>query len=498
MASIGQGLRQTMTQKLLPQQIQLMKMIQVPVAQLLERIEAEIEENPALELGTDEGVQNDDAQTDDFETEPNDKKEESDFEDDPFGQLEDMNIDDYADNDDIRDYQLGQDHHPEFSEKPSNMPKAAVNFHDELVSQLGTLDLDERMRKVAEQIVGSIDDDGYLRREISSIVDDLAFRQGIMATEKEVANMIAQIQAFDPPGVCARDLKECLLLQLKRLKQEGRDVDLPILVLEKYFEEFTRKHFEKIEKSLNISEDAMREALQTILKLNPRPGGNSGEINKAETYIVPDFIVTNNNGQLELTLHAYNAPQLHISQDYKEMFREYERGTKTDKKQKEALLFVKQKIDAAKSFIDIIKQRYETLTKTMMAILEHQEAFFLTGDETNLKPMILKDIAEKTGYDISTISRVANSKFVQTEFGTYKLKFFFSESLSTDSGEEVSTREVKKILEDIVAAEDKSKPLSDDVLTEMLNEKGYQIARRTVAKYREQLAIPVARLRREY
>jgi RNA polymerase sigma-54 factor len=359
------------------------------------------------------------------------------------------------------------------------------------------LSLDERRLKIAEQIVGSIDDDGYLRRELSSVVDDLAFRQNIDSSEAEIDELIKLIQQFDPPGVCARNLQECLMLQLVRQQADGRDVALAVKVVDKFFDEFTKKHYEKIQRGLNISDEELKEVINLILKLNPRPGGNVGEINKAESYIIPDFFIINNAGKLELTLNSKNAPDLRISEGYRDMLKEYDRGSKKDKRQKEAVLFIKQKIDSAKWFIDMIKQRQNTLISTMGAIMHYQKDFFLTGDETTLKPMILKDIAEITGLDISTVSRVANSKFVQTEFGTYRLKFFFSESLSTDSGEEVSTREVKKILSDLVEAESKKKPLSDERLTELLQEKGYNIARRTVAKYREQLNIPVARLRKE-
>jgi RNA polymerase sigma-54 factor len=328
-------------------------------------------------------------------------------------------------------------------------------------------------------------------------VDDLAFRQNIMTSDAEVERLVKIIQRFDPPGVAARNLQECLLLQLYRQKAEGQDVELTIRIIRDYFDEFTKKHYEKIQRGLAIDDDILREEIGHIVKLNPKPGGNVGEVNKGETYVIPDFFILNNAGKLELTLNSKNAPDLRISSDYRDMLRDYDRGAKKDKRQKEAVMFIKQKIDAAKWFIDIIKQRQETLYNTMFSIMMHQEEFFLTGDETNLRPMILKDIAEKTGLDISTVSRVANSKFVQTEFGTYRLKFFFSESLSTDSGEEVSTREVKKILSDLVEAEDKRKPISDDQLTDMLKDKGYNIARRTVAKYREQLNIPVARLRKE-
>lgn len=305
------------------------------------------------------------------------------------------------------------------------------------------------------------------------------------------------IQQFDPAGVAARNLQECLLLQLQRQKDEKLNVETAILAVKKYFDEFTKKHYEKIQRGLNLTDEQLKEVMQQIIRLSPKPGGTVGEMSKAENYVVPDFFIYNNSGKLELTLNSRNSPELRISEGYRDMLKEYDRGSKKDKRQKEAVIFIKQKIDAAKWFIDAIKQRQHTLLSTMTAIMEHQKEFFITGDETTLKPMILKDIAEKTNLDISTVSRVANSKFVQTEFGTYRLKFFFSESLSTDSGEEVSTREVKKILSDFIELESKKKPLSDERLTELLQEKGYNIARRTVAKYREQLNIPVARLRKE-
>jgi RNA polymerase sigma-54 factor len=313
----------------------------------------------------------------------------------------------------------------------------------------------------------------------------------------EIENLISKIQQFDPAGVAARNLQECLLLQLHRQLKEGKNVKMAIDVLSDYFDEFTKKHYDKIQRGLGLTDEQLKDVINQIIKLNPKPGGNVGEVNKGESYVIPDFFVTNNNGSLEISLNSKNAPDLRISEGYRDMLRDYDRGSKKDKRQKEAVLFIKQKIDAAKWFIDAIKQRQNTLLSTMETILEYQYDFFLTGDETTMRPMILKDIAERTGLDISTVSRVANSKFVQTEFGTYRLKFFFSESLSTDSGEEVSTREVKKILSNMVEAENKKKPLSDERLTELLQEKGYNIARRTVAKYREQLNIPVARLRKE-
>jgi RNA polymerase sigma-54 factor len=328
-------------------------------------------------------------------------------------------------------------------------------------------------------------------------VDDLAFRQNIHTTEEEILELVIQIQQFDPPGVGARNLQECLLIQLQRRIVEGGAVEMAIKVLTKYFEEFTKKHYEKIQRGLNISDDQLREIIHQIVKLNPKPGGNIGGSGKGEGYVIADFFIVNNMGKLELTLNSRNAPDLRISEGYRDMLKDYDRGTKKDKRQKEAVLFIKQKIDSAKWFIDAIKQRQHTLLSTMEAIMNYQYDFFVTGDETEMRPMILKDIAEKTNLDISTISRVANSKFVQTEFGTYRLKFFFSESLQTDSGEEVSTREVKKILSDLIEEESKKYPLSDERLTELLQEKGYNIARRTVAKYREQLNVPVARLRKE-
>jgi len=356
--------------------------------------------------------------------------------------------------------------------------------------------------------VGSLDDDGYLRRALQSIADDLAFKQSMWVEEKEIEALLLKVQQFDPPGIGARNLQECLLIQLRRKQAELREEalqdpasdeirKLAIIVIEKHFEEFTRKHYDKIQKSLHLEESQIKEVLHQIISLNPKPGAETGHMSEADKYIIPDFTVLINNGHLELTLNSRNAPPLVISDDYKLMLKEYERSNKQDKSQKEAVFFIKQKIDSAKWFIEMIQQRQQTLLHTMKSILVHQEAFFMTGDTTKLKPMILKDIAEKTSLDVSTVSRVANSKYVQTEFGTFLLKYFFSESLTTDSGEEVSTKEVKAILEELLESEDKHKPFSDDELTEQLQEKGYNIARRTVAKYREQLNVPVARLRKE-
>src|SRR6266498_1561323 len=492
--ALSQSLQQKLLQKLSPQQIQLMKLLQVPTANLEERIKEELEENPALEV--------DEEKAEDFEESKEEYTAEEEYEKEPDGsndEYENIDISEYVHegDDDIADYKLRDDNYPDIDEDRVIPHKIETSFYEILLDQLGLLNLDDRQKKIAEQIVGSIDEDGYLRRDTAAIVDDLAFRQNIESNEEEVDYIIKRIQQFDPPGVAARNLQECLLLQLLRQKEEGKPVDMAITALTKYFDEFTKKHYEKIQRGLGLDDDQLREVMQYIIRLNPKPGGNVGEINKAESYVVPDFFILNSNGKLELTLNSKNAPEQRISEGYREMLKEYDRGSKKDKRQKEAVLFIKQKIDAAKWFIDAIKQRQHTLSSVMETIMTYQREFFLTGDETTLRPMILKDIAERTGLDISTVSRVANSKFVQTEFGTYRLKFFFSESLSTESGEEVSTREVKKILSDLIEGENKKKPLSDERLTELLQEKGYNIARRTVAKYREQLNIPVARLRKE-
>lgn len=492
--ALSQSLQQKLLQKLSPQQIQLMKLLQVPTANLEERIKEELEENPALEQSEDEF---DDQFDEKDEFESGDEEEyDADGSEDDYGNID---LSEYVADDDgeIADYKMKDDNYPEADENKTVPYKIQTSFHEHLQEQLGMLKLDEQQKRIAEQIVGSIDDDGYLRRETAAIVDDLAFRQNIESNEGEVEGVIRLIQQFDPPGVAARNLQECLLIQLQRLKVLGKEVQTAIDVLTIYFDEFTKKHYDKIQRGLNLDDEQLKEVINQIIKLNPKPGGNHSDINKAESYVVPDFFIFNNAGKLELTLNSKNAPDLRISEGYRDMLREYEKGSKKDKRQKEAVLFIKQKIDAAKWFIDAIKQRQHTLSSVMETIMEYQREFFLTGDETTLRPMILKDIAERTALDISTVSRVANSKFVQTEFGTYRLKFFFSESLSTESGEEVSTREVKKILSDFIEGESKKKPLSDEKLTELLQERGYNIARRTVAKYREQLNIPVARLRKE-
>jgi RNA polymerase sigma-54 factor len=507
--SLGQSLQQRQLQRLSPQQIQLMKLLQLPSAQIEQRVKEELEDNPALEVNLD--LLDGDASTaseemkdellqsinDDEEAVPVDEYELSN---------EELNEYNYDDDGEIADYKTKDDYFPELDDEKVTPIKAELSLHDLLMDQLNMLALGEDDFKIAEQIIGSLDDDGYLRRALQSIADDLAFKQGMLVEEKTIATILLKIQSFDPAGIAARNLQECLLLQLRRKLQNEEeekrvehkeDILFAIQIIDKHFEEFTRKHYDKIQKSLHLSDVAIKNVLHQIISLNPKPGAELGQHSEAEKYIIPDFTVLINNGKLELSLNSRNAPPLVISDDYKMMLKEYDRGQKQDKAQKEAVFFIKQKIDAAKWFIEMIQQRQQTLLMTMRAILLHQEGFFLSGDTTQLRPMILKDIAEKTGLDVSTVSRVANSKYVQTEFGTYLLKFFFSESLTTDSGEEVSTKEVKAILEELIEQENKHKPLSDDELTEQLQDKGYNIARRTVAKYREQLNIPVARLRKE-
>jgi len=495
---LRQSNQQKLLQKLSPQQIQLMKLLQIPTASLEERIKEELEENPALEQESDQGDPDDtydlDFEDKDGPSEGDDDLEEIELSDDTADKVD---LDDYVkyEEDGDRSYDYGDDYQGDHDNKvtPASVES---NFHDHLLDQLGMLELDTRLHTIAEQIIGSIDDDGYLRREVISLCDDLAFGQNIETTPEEIQELIGRIQQFDPPGVCAWTLQECLVLQLKRM-QTSKPVLNALIILEKYFEEFIKKHYEKIQRQLGLNDADMKEVINIIIKLNPKPGSSFAIVNKAERYIIPDFFVFNVNGHLELTLNSKNAPELRVSEGYREMMKAYDRGNKKDKRQKEAVIFIKQKLDAAKWFIDAIKQRQHTLLHTMQAILDFQHEFFLTGDETNLRPMILKDIALLTALDVSTVSRVANSKFVQTEYGTFKLKYFFSEALQLESGEEVSTREVKMILAEIISSEQKQKPYSDEHLTDMLVERGYNIARRTVAKYREQLNLPVARLRKE-
>lgn len=477
------GLSQSLQQKLSPQQIQFIKLLQVPTAELEARIEEELEINPALEEGEEQDGPEE--SFDDQEFQENNTKEEE------------VDIKDYLPDDDYSGYKMqGDGGDDEDRDMPIPM---SSSLHEQLMSQLDFLGLDEHRYNIGKQLVGSIESDGYIRRDLDSIVNDLAFSQGIETTREEVESVLKMIQTFDPPGIAARDLQECLLLQLDRM-DNGHDIDVAVAkkIISECYEEFTKKHYQKIQKKLDTEdEDFIRDAVELIVKLNPKPGGGGASTMVKNQYIIPDFILTNNNGKLELALNSRNAPELRISRSYTEMFKAYDKSDKKDKKLKEAVSFVKQKLDAAKWFIDAIKQRQQTLLRTMKAIVDFQYDFFLEGDETKLKPMILKDIATMINMDISTVSRVASSKAVQTDFGIYPLKYFFSEGISTDSGEEVSSREVKQIIKDIIEKEDKNKPLSDDKLEKILNEKGYNIARRTVAKYREQLNIPVARLRKE-
>jgi RNA polymerase sigma-54 factor len=485
---LKQRLQQKLLQKLSPQQIQMIKLLEIPTMQLEQRIKLEIEENPALEEGAiEESSLEAEKQEDDVSSDPMDKDKEE------------FTIEDYVDEDEYPSYRLNTQNYSK-DDKREDIPfSVGLSFQDYLESQLGLRSLDERQQLLALYMLGNIDDDGYLRRKLDNIVDDVAFALNIKTDEPELIEILRIIQDLDPPGIGARNLQECLLLQI-----QAKDLGIPSIalaqkILKDFFAEFTRKHYDKIINRLNIRDSQLKDALDEILKLNPKPGSAySDPQNKTTGHIIPDFILENNEGDLELSLNAKNVPDLKVSKTYTDMFHtyQYNRGNNT-KSQKEALSFVKQKLDSAKWFIDAIRQRQNTLLVTMNAIISYQQEYFLTGDETKLKPMILKDIADNTGLDVSTISRVANSKYIQTNFGIFSLKYFFSEGMQTESGEEVSTREIKKILQNCLDSEDKRHPLTDDRLAEILNEKGYHIARRTIAKYREQLNIPVARMRKE-
>jgi RNA polymerase sigma-54 factor len=478
------GLNQSMQQKLSPQQIQFIKLLQIPTMELEHRIEEELEMNPALE------------ELDERLSDEKEEKVDEEYDDDLVSEsLGDVNLEEYINNDDIAGYKMQGDG-PSADEERDIPIATADSLTERLMTQLGYLRLDDRQHAIAEQLIGSIDDDGYIKRDPESIVNDLAFTQNIMTDAEEVETLLRMVQQFDPPGIGAGSLQECLLIQLERREHITPAVRLAKHILEDTFEEFTKKHYTKICKKLDIDEEELKEALEIILRLDPKPGGYTNSMVKNQ-YLIPDFTIREEGGKLTVSLNARNAPELRVSRSYSEMFEAYEKSDKKDKKLKQTVSFVKQKLESAKWFIDAIKQRQETLLKTMNAIVQHQYDFFLTGDETKLKPMILKDIADKINMDISTVSRVANSKAVETEFGLFPLKFFFSEGIQTESGEDVSSKEVKSILKQIIEDEDKQKPLSDDKLEKMLKLKGYNIARRTVAKYREQLGIPVARLRKE-
>lgn len=487
---LKQTLQHKLLQKLSPQQIQFIKLLQVPTASLDARIKEELEENPALE---DASLADMNEPVDDYpDKDPDDSTADQ---EDMNEEIDEFNVDDYLQDDERNDYSGGGS--SDDDEDRKEIPIAVQNsFLEGLQQQLGLLVLTDREFLIGQQLIGSLDDDGYLRRPLVSLIDDLAFSQNLIVEEEEVKKMLQRIQRFDPPGIGARNLQECLLIQLRKKDTDNPVVQKAIHVIENHLEEFTKKHYDKLERSLNIDSDELREIIQEILKLNPKPG-DSGTSSGKTLHVIPDFHITNNDGVLQLTLNARNAPELRVSQSYQEMFDHYDKAAQKDKKMKEAVQFVKQKLDSAKWFIDAIKQRQQTLLKTMNAIMQYQYEYFLTGDERKLKPMILKDIADRIDMDISTVSRVANSKYVQTEFGTFLLKSFFSEAIQTDSGEEVSNKEVKKILAECIANEDKRKPLADEKLTRILKEKGYTIARRTVAKYREAMNIPVARLRKQ-
>ena len=486
---LKQFLNLKLSQKLSPQQIQLMKLIQLPTQAFEQRLLEEMNENPALEAGKEE----EEYVKDEFETEDYDDYDEAESE---RIDAEEINIDDYLSNDDTPDYKTQTNNYSDDDEDHDAPFAAPISFHQDLINQLNTFILTESDREIAEFLVGSIDDMGYIRRSISDIVDDLAFTQAVYTDEKTVERLLHVIHELEPSGVGARDLQECLLLQLKH-KTPTENIELATDIIENQFDAFTKKHYDKLLQKYNVSNDQLKKAIHEIEKLNPKPGGSFTGNNKITENVVPDFAIRIVEGKLELSLNGRNAPSLHVSRDYQEMLQTYKVSKDKSNQQKEAVQFIKQKLDSAKWFIDAIRQRQETLFVTMNAIMQYQEEFFLEGDETKLKPMILKDIADMVGLDISTISRVANSKYVETPYGTKLIKEFFSEAMKNDQGEDVSTLEIKKILQNVIEEEDKHKPLPDDQLAEILKEKGYPIARRTIAKYREQLDIPVARMRKK-
>jgi RNA polymerase sigma-54 factor len=481
---LKQSLQQKLLQKLSPQQIQMIKLLEIPTIQLEQRIKKELEENPVLEEGAEEDILND---------------EEEITEDNLDNESDEFSLDDYINEEDIPSYKLSANNYSKDDKKEDIPFSIGISFHEHLQNQIGLRNLSEKEEILALYLIGNLDEDGYVRRKLEAIANDLAFSQNVDTDEDELLEVLRVIQDLEPTGVGARSLQECLLLQIECKDQEIPEIKLSRKILKYYFNEFTKKHYEKIITRLNITEEELKEAIGEILKLNPKPGISFSDSSRSVQTLVPDFLLENKEGDLQLTLNSKNVPELRLSYTYTEMLQSYTSKNKSEKTKsdREAITFMKQKLDSAKWFIDAIKQRQNTLLLTMNAIIEYQYKYFLDGDESMLRPMILKDIAEKTGLDISTISRVANSKYIQTHFGIYALKYFFSEGLQTESGEEVSTREIKSILKECIDNEDKKKPLTDDKLTEILKEKGYKIARRTVAKYREQLNIPVARLRKE-
>ena len=486
---LKQGLSYKLLQKLSPQQIQLMKLIQLPTQAFEERLKQEIEENPALDIGKEKSEDIDDDLSNEFDDDDDDRSEKD--------EVEDINIDEYLSDDEIPDYKTQANNYSEDDEE-KNIPYAAgTSFHQSLKNQLNTFSLDEEEQAIAEFLVGSIDDSGYIRREIIDLVDDLAFTSNVFTKEEKVIKVLKKVvHTLDPLGVGARDLRESLIIQLKA-KDKTKYRSLSVEILETAFDHFVKKHYKKLQEKFHISEDELKEVIKEISKLNPKPGSSYAGNNKIAEQIVPDFSIKILNGELDLVLNARNAPELHVSREYNNMLKGYQEATVKSKSQKDAVFFIKQKLDSAKWFIDAIRQRQQTLLITMNTIMQYQYDYFLTGDERKLKPMILKDIADKINMDVSTVSRVANSKYVSTPYGTKLIKEFFSESMKNDQGEDVSTKEIKKILETIITEENKKKPYTDERLAEILKEKGYPIARRTIAKYREQLELPVARLRKE-
>ena len=480
---LKQQLQLKLQQRLSPAQIQVIKMLEIPTLELEERIRQEIEENPALEEGVEKSEDSD---------------EQEDFNDD-FDSNDTPDFEEYMADDDIPDYKLIANNSSR-DDKHEDIPfSAGLTFHEFLSDQVGLLQLTDRERSLMDYIIGNIDEEGYLRRSPESMVDDIVFQAGVETTDEEMKRLVREVQQFDPAGVGAINLQECLILQLER-REQTPDVINARKIITNFFEEFSKKHYDRIIRSMAITEVELKEALNQIVKLNPKPGNawSGNVLEKTFSAIVPDFIIENDEGTLTVQLNNSNVPELRVSSTYNEMFRDFTSNKENQSREmKDAVMFAKQKIDAARWFIDAIKQRQQTLIATMTAIVNYQREFFIEGDETYLKPMVLKDIADITGYDISTISRVSSSKYAQTEFGIFPVKFFFSETMLNDSGEEISTREIKKIMQECIDEEDKRAPINDDKLAEMLKEKGYNIARRTVAKYREQLNIPVARLRIE-
>ena len=463
-----------------------MKLIQLPTQAFEQRLKQELEENPALEGGKEESDTIEDEFDDLYENELDSENIST----------EDINIDEYLSDDEIPDYRTKANNYSADDDEKSVPYAAGTSFNQYLLNQLNTVYLSDEEWAIAEFLVGSVDESGYIRRPLTDIMDDLAFTQNIYTDEKTIESVLKVVQSLDPPGVAARSLEECLIIQLKR-KEINANIEMAITILEKSFEQFTKKHYKKLLQKHNITEEELKDAISEIEKLNPKPGGSYAGNNRIVEHVVPDFSIRIVDGELELTLNGRNAPELHVSKEYNNMLKGFKDSKEKSKSQKDTVMFIKQKLDAAKWFIDAIKQRQQTLFITMSAIMEYQKEYFLTGDERNLRPMILKDIADEIHMDVSTVSRVANSKYVDTPYGTKLIKDYFSESMKNEQGEDVSTKEIKKILETVIADEVKKKPLTDDKLAAILKEKGYPIARRTVAKYREQLGIPVARLRKQ-